>query len=334
VCAVFGVSQPHAANLTDNRKAPTFRKDRTVRIIELELDSKGSLANQHAGLRRPDVVSEGNPKKRKPVLDDNLEMSSDGSGAMEDNALGPDESVVDDEEEEEGEQDGGEEGAGRARAVNGQIKGAKGRNERVMSVAEVRNHLRLLFKNEQEMCILLFGRHGGLARPNTSTSHLADMFFMDIIPVTPTRFRPASKLGDDLFENSQNSLLSAAITTCRRIRELHQRIRDHDNMKMDDTVLDAIAKTESIRAFEQLLEALIKLQHDVNSYMDSTKNPTIMRQGKLPPQGVKQLLEKKEGLFRKHMMVGLQMGHTDDTGQASQLRRSICHFARHQYRNK
>ena len=52
-----------------------------------------------------------------------------------------------------------------------------------------------------------------------------------------------------------------------------------------------------------MLEALIKLQHDVNSFMDSTKNPTIMRQGKLPPQGVKQLLEKKEGLFRKHMMV-------------------------------
>jgi hypothetical protein len=37
-----------------------------------------------------------------------------------------------------------------------------------------------------------------------------------------------------------------------------------------------------------------------------------MRQGKLPPSGVKQLLEKKEGLFRKNMMVSrvslLQVG--------------------------
>lgn len=41
----------------------------------------------------------------------------------------------------------------------------------------------------------------------------------------------------------------------------------------------------------------------VNSFMDSNKNPTPTFQGKLPPQGVKQLLEKKEGLFRKNMMV-------------------------------
>ena len=52
-----------------------------------------------------------------------------------------------------------------------------------------------------------------------------------------------------------------------------------------------------------LLEALVQLQVDVNSFMDSSKNPAPMRQGKLPPPGVKQGLERKEGLFRKHMMV-------------------------------
>jgi DNA-directed RNA polymerase I subunit RPA1 len=34
-----------------------------------------------------------------------------------------------------------------------------------------------------------------------------------------------------------------------------------------------------------------------------------MRMGKLPPAGVKQGLEKKEGLFRKHMMVCLLSPH-------------------------
>jgi len=40
--------------------------------------------------------------------------------------------------------------------------------------------------------------------------------------------------------------------------------------------------------------------------MDSNKNPQIIRYGKLPPAGVKQTLEKKEGLFRKHMMVSVE----------------------------
>ena len=52
-----------------------------------------------------------------------------------------------------------------------------------------------------------------------------------------------------------------------------------------------------------LLEALIQLQVDVNSFIDTSKNPQVVRQGKLPPAGVKQGLEKKEGLFRMNMMV-------------------------------
>jgi DNA-directed RNA polymerase I subunit RPA1 len=128
------------------------------------------------------------------------------------------------------------------------------------------------------------------------------MFFMDVIPVTPTRFRPAARMGDDLFENAQNSLLNAVISAGIRVREINQNLLDFDRKDKSEELLEALKRLDRNRSFELLLEALVKLQHDVNSFMDSTKNPTIMAQGKLPPQGVKQLLEKKEGLFRKHMM--------------------------------
>jgi hypothetical protein len=48
---------------------------------------------------------------------------------------------------------------------------------------------------------------------------------------------------------------------------------------------------------------MVTLQNDVNSFIDSSKSTTPVRQGKLPTPGVKQGLEKKEGLFRMHMMV-------------------------------
>ena len=225
-----------------------------------------------------------------------------------------------------------------ARTASGKVKGSRGRNERVLPSSEVRAHLRLMFKNEHELCNLLYGR---VRNPTRSTASQADMFFMEVIPVAPTRFRPASKMGDDMFENSQNSLLSAVIQTCIRIRTLNGRLKEQALAEKGEAVLEAVAKAEGGRTFELFLEALVKLQTDVNAFMDSNRNPAPVRQGKLPPPGVKQILEKKEGLFRKHMMVScptvriaMYARLTSGLGKTSQLRCPISHFARHQYRDR
>lgn len=53
--------------------------------------------------------------------------------------------------------------------------------------------------------------------------------------------------------------------------------------------------------FNRLMNAFVTLQNDVNAFIDSTKNQNAPA-GKIPNPGIKQALEKKEGLFRKHMM--------------------------------
>jgi hypothetical protein len=99
-----------------------------------------------------------------------------------------------------------------AKSASGKIKGVRGRNERVVAPEEVRAHLRRLYANEAVMCSLLFGRHGPFAKLTKEGYSLAsaDMFFVEVIPVTPTRFRPPAKLGDTLFEHPQNELLDKA----------------------------------------------------------------------------------------------------------------------------
>lgn len=251
------------------------------------------------------MVSDSRSRKKSAVSNGHVNgdaSDTDGSEAGEDNEMEVDESVHESEEEEDEENDIEQ---AVAKTASGQIKGARARNEKVMSVSEVRSHLRILFNKESELAMLLFGRHGvpSSSARTPSPTKIADMFFLEVIPVTPTRFRPPAKMGDELFENAQNSLLSAVITTSRRITDLTQRLRDNEKAEKGELVFDAIQKTEAMRVFPMLLEALVKLQHDVNSFIDSSKNPNVMRQGKLPPPGVKQLLEKKEGLFRKHMMV-------------------------------
>ena len=178
-------------------------------------------------------------------IDEGVELSSDGSSAKEDNEMEEDVTPPPSDKEEV---DGG---IVSPRSASGQVKGDRGRNERVLSAGEVRAHLRLLFAKVPVITNLLYGRHGSPSgsKLSSSSSVMADMFFMDVVPVTPTRFRPASKMGDELFENAQNSLLSAVITTCKRIQDLNQQLHDQARAEKGEMVLDSIAKG---RGFEDV----------------------------------------------------------------------------------
>ena len=181
---------------------------------------------------------------------------------------------------------------------------------RVVPASECRANLRRLFANEAEICALIFGRHPMFANGGSAPS--ADVFFIEVICVTPTRFRPASVMGDQTFENAQNELLTKILNTAFTVRDRNaqaQAFQKKSNYPLLDGVSEEQAKTlqqqweqDRRMAMDQLLGAMMELQVSVNCYIDSSKNPAPMRQGQAPPPGVKQGLEKKEGLFRKHMM--------------------------------
>ncbi|KZT13040.1 beta and beta-prime subunits of DNA dependent RNA-polymerase [Laetiporus sulphureus 93-53] len=249
--------------------AHSFRKEGYTKVIEYDLSSKQKLQHKYIGLRRPAE----------------FDMGSD------EESLGDD--VLSDEEEE------GQKGSSAPRlpkSASGKIKTARGRNERVMPPEECRAHLRRLFSNEAVMCSLLYGRHGSFAPLTKDKLSLAsaDMFFLEVVPVSPTRFRPPAKIGETLFEHSQNELLGKILMTSYRLRDLTESLRSGTTK-----VLDEAGRKKGL---ENFLDALVQLQVDVNSFIDSSKNPVHSRQGRLPPAGVKQGLEKKDGLFRKHMM--------------------------------
>lgn len=259
--------------------------------------------------------------------EDSASSESEGEG----DDLMDDEDSEEDDEEREAEEN-------LPRAANGKIKTSRGRNERVMAPEECRAHLRRLFKNEAAMCSLIFGRHGPQA-PLTAeglSPASADMFFLEVLPVSPTRFRPPAKMADILFEHPQNELLGRVLTTTYRLRDINNDLRA---ASVKGETFDEVQRKTLMSS---LLDRLIQLQVDVNSFMDSGKNPQPVRQGKLPPAGVKQGLEKKEGLFRKNMMVREGLLFSPDllnesmcfTGQACQLRSTIRHLARCQYRTQ
>ena len=254
-------------------------------------------ANEALGVRRRDVlISLSRERIAKKDEHDNVDGGDSDTGESEPEGGEPTFS----EEESGGRPQQEQENLGGA--TNGRTKKSRARSERVMVPEECRAHLRLLFANERTLCSLIFGRHGPLS-PTTNGLSVAsaDMFFMDVVPVSPTRFRPPAKMGETLLENPHNSLLTKVLTTSYRLRDLNAELRAvsvKSSSYNDDTRRNLLGT---------LLETLVQLQIDVNSFIDSGKNPAKLRNGMLPPPGIKQVLEKKEGLFRMHMMVCITM---------------------------
>lgn len=342
-----------------------LRKEGAVKFMEYTLVPKQSAYHKASGIRRRDVLLLESQEGAKAYMDD---------AADEDDRM----SVDDSEEESDSEKRGGKKGKGKQQANaddsddSGKedaeseeevdiddIGSRQAQKERIVTPREVRAHLRLVFKNESPIVSLLYSPHGPLATgsasvPVASTSSRypkasPDIFFFDVIAVPPTRFRPAATMGDQVFENPQNSLLNGVLRQTFVVRDLNVALEVANAEALEENgvseeVVQAVGmrrKLDSATIYVRLLESLIGLQIAVNSMIDSTKNPMVVKQGKLPPQGVKQMLEKKEGLFRKNMMVRLSSPRTSaraltlsSTGKTSQLRCPIRHLARRQHRDE
>lgn len=157
-----------------------------------------------------------------------------------------------------------------------------------MLASEVRNIMRAVFEKEQAVLQKVFH-----SRPYQHEIIKGDIFFKQALVVPPTRFRLPSKLGDQIHENAQNESLSNILKTSALIRNL--------NGQISQMYKDKISGEQKKILFNRLMNSFVTLQNDVNAFIDATKNQNAPA-GKVPNPGIKQDLEKKEGLFRKHMM--------------------------------
>ncbi|KAJ6439154.1 DNA-directed RNA polymerase I subunit RPA1 [Purpureocillium lavendulum] len=158
-----------------------------------------------------------------------------------------------------------------------------GASQRYISPLEVRARLTALFEKEQDIMCLLYD-----AKPRTrrSLNITPDMFFITTLLVPPNRYRPEARTGDSqIAEATQNSLYKAILQICARIARVHEDIQSQTASDMT-----------------QLHQVLTELQEGVNALIDKNKNPVQGAAAKRNEDGIKQLLEKKEGLFRKNMM--------------------------------
>ncbi|MGH0143017.1 UNVERIFIED_CONTAM: hypothetical protein FKN15_024566 [Acipenser sinensis] len=185
-----------------------------------------------------------------------------------------------------------------------------------LTPSTAREHIVALWKNEGFFLNLLFS---GLEVCAGSTAEFnPDMFFLDLLVVPPSRYRPVNRLGDQMFTNGQTVNMQGAMKDCGMIQKLlafmaqdkSQPVETIENMETEIQEVQAEDPTaaQADRAFlstipgqtlsDKLYSAWIRLQSHVNVVFDSDLDKLMTE--KYP--GIRQLLEKKDGLFRKHMM--------------------------------
>ncbi|OJD37194.1 dna-directed rna polymerase i subunit rpa1 [Diplodia corticola] len=267
--------------------SPSFRKDRYVKIFKKGLNKRDKNAMIQKGIKVTAPIVEEVARKRA------LQASKDKDGS---DRMDVDEGVADmGEEDSEGESlDADEEIAGGLIADASMTATKKkqkiedeGEGQSYVSSSEVLYSLERLFEKEQDILSHVYGprsrRKGGKVR--------AEMFFIKAMVVPPNKFRPEAKTGDSIAEASINSLYKGILTACDTINQIVQEIKTGSGLQ-----------GRPARTYDSLQDAIVGLQDAVNSLIDRDRNPTQGAAGKRNEDGIKQKLEKKEGLFRKHMM--------------------------------
>ena len=179
-----------------------------------------------------------------------------------------------------GMEDESDEAADDAEATSDGVKSAT-----YLPPAEVQEQLRLLWENEAGLLSLMFG----LGSPDGFITG-DKSFFVEVLPVPPARFRPPAMLNGQTIEHPHTAALQQILTINAAILGQGTTLPQHD-----ESLSESAQKT---RWLERRITSCLDLQQAVNCLMDSQKSTSSATM----PAGYRQLLERKEGLFRKNMM--------------------------------
>jgi DNA-directed RNA polymerase I subunit RPA1 len=264
--------------------SPTFRKDRYVKIFEKSLSEKEKAKMSQGNFRAVNAVQILESSKNKKFDDD-----------LDEGIADIDLSSNDEDDEGEGESldvDGDVVmGDGNSKTKSKKPKVAA-KPQRYVNAMEVKAQLTLMFEKEHEIMSLIYDSRSTTKKPTKIT---ADMFFLQTLLVPPNKYRPEARTGDgEISEAQQNSLYKSILKGAETVAQIYQDIANPNRAAANPLFRK--------RDFYDLQEAWCLLQDYVNSLIDRDRNPIQGAAGKKNEDGIKQKLEKKEGLFRKNMM--------------------------------
>jgi DNA-directed RNA polymerase I subunit RPA1 len=162
---------------------------------------------------------------------------------------------------------------------------SKKQRDMYLPPSELQAMVQHIYAMEAKVCQFLFG--------------VSEKYFIQCIAVLPNRFRPPMKVNTMIVEHGQTVALIKVLQANSQIRDQMAVILQNDS---DDSRPSMSVLAASNEASSTIYQFWIELQTAVNIYMDSSKDPSVSGSANASSAGIRQILERKEGLFRKHMM--------------------------------
>ena len=169
--------------------------------------------------------------------------------------------------------------------------------------SEVEALLQSMWEQEAELMQHVWGSvssSGPLQRhPPASDSSSASLLFLRVLAVAPSRFRPPSLLNGVEADHPHNAHLRSIIEADARIRRM---------AAARSGLGQGLAAAEEQQLQQQgdthwphLIANWLQLQESVAALLDSG-SASASASSRAPQAGIRQLLERKQGLFRRNMM--------------------------------
>ncbi|KAF9890317.1 hypothetical protein FE257_005983 [Aspergillus nanangensis] len=248
--------------------SPAYRRDKYSKIFRKTLPEKSRLAMVQAGFHAPNsliLLQQANKLNHK-------EKNATMNGTATPETHGAEEEVA----------------RGNAIVAQAEKKNAADGGQ-YMPSPEIHAAITLLFEKEAEILNLVYNSR---PLPRNEYRVSADMFFLKNILVPPNKYRPAAIQGaGDIMEAQQNTPLSQILKNCDLINQISKERQTSSS--------DSVTR---VRDYRDLLQAIVQLQDTVNGLIDRDRSGLSGAALAGAANGIKQILEKKEGLFRKNMM--------------------------------
>ncbi|EFP02098.1 hypothetical protein CRE_15786 [Caenorhabditis remanei] len=160
--------------------------------------------------------------------------------------------------------------------------------------AEVREHFRMMFKNDGNLLLKLFPMLVDELNGGDMICPL-DGLFLERILVPPKKFRPIRMFKGAQYEDPQTLNLRKVLEATETISAISLIMKGDKSAQLKELVANRV-RGKTINA--QMHDAYLQLQLRANAIFDQDLN----RGDRDSIAGIKQILEKKQGLFRMHMM--------------------------------
>ncbi|EYB99100.1 hypothetical protein Y032_0125g1285 [Ancylostoma ceylanicum] len=158
--------------------------------------------------------------------------------------------------------------------------------------AEIREHFRLLYKTEGKLLLKLFPM---LNDEGAAGLCPLDGLFCELIMVPPTKFRPIRLFKGERYENPQSVNLRRVLEATETIKAVSLVLNGDKSPQLMELISN---RTQGKTMNAKMHSAYLALQQRVNAIYDEELDKND--QNRIP--GIKQILEKKQGLFRMNMM--------------------------------